>query len=267
MSLPEFKFALKMKESLPVLESFERVGALLVPLNVTNFYVIPLYTTDIDIIELSSWEELAQWVRSTLLPDDDFIAFSFLWPTYKGIDVAIYIEPESVKMDCHAFALIYGEEAFFDQFSELAKSMAVSFPTDFAVGAWEGWFGEDWIDESLKNYDIWGQLETNFALTYIPTYASNLRSTYDQEYSVLPSFIILSRERYEASKPYIPKMPVKFHPFRREPILRVPKKPVIKRIEELSSGVVFLFINYPLNFEAVRRLKKKGYWKELLEGT
>jgi hypothetical protein len=190
-----------------------------------------------------------------------------LWPTYKGIDVAIYIEPESVEMNCHAFALIYGEEAFFDQFSELAKSMAVSFPTDFAVGAWEGWFGEDWIDESLKNYDIWGQLETNFALTYIPTYASNLRSTYDQEYSVLPSFIILSRERYEASKPYIPKMPVKFHPFRREPILRVPKKPVIKRIEELSSGVVFLFINYPLNFEAVRRLKKKGYWKELLEGT
>jgi len=102
------------------------------------------------------------------------------------------------------------------------------------------------IDESLKNYDIWGQLETNFALTYIPTYASNLRSTYDKEYSVLPSFIILSRERYEASKPYIPKMPVKFHPFRREPILRVSKKPVIKRIEELSSGVVFLWSSYSL---------------------
>ncbi len=262
MSLPEFKFALKMQEPLHVLESFERIGALSASLNITNFYIIPLYTTDI--IKFSSWEELAQRVRSTLLPDDDFIAFHFLWPTYKGIDVAIYIEPERVEMNCHAFALIYGEEAFFDQFSELAKSIAVSFPTDFAVGAWEGWFGEYWIDESLKNYDIWGQLETNFALTYIPTYASNLKSTFpfDQEYSVLPSFIILSRERYEASKPYIPKMPVKFHPFRREPILCVPKKPVIKRIEELSSGVVFLFINYPLNFEAVRRLKKKGYWKE-----
>lgn len=244
MSLPKFKFALKMQEPLPVLESFERIGALSAPLNITNFYIIPLYTTDI--IKFSSWEELAQRVRSTLLPDGDFIAFRFLCPTYKGIDVAIYIEPESVEMNCHAFALIYGEEAFFDQFSELAKSMAVSFPTDFAVGAWEGWFGEDWIDESLKNYDIWGQLETNFALTYIPTYASNLRSTYDQEYSVLPSFIILSRERYEASKPYIPKMPVKFHPFRREPILRVPKKPVIKRIEELSSGVVFLWSSYSL---------------------
>ena len=43
MSLPEFKFALKMQEPLPVLESFERIGALLAPLNITNFYIIPLY--------------------------------------------------------------------------------------------------------------------------------------------------------------------------------------------------------------------------------
>jgi len=262
MSSPKFSFALKMQEPLPLLEVFERIGVVLAPLQ-CSFIIFNPATGE---IRVKSWEEINQRVRSTLLPDDDFIPLHILWPNL-GVDVSIYVEPIKVEMNCPELALVEGEEAFFYQFTDLAKTMAVSFPTDFAVGAWEGFWGEDWIDEHLKNYDVWGQLETNFALTYIPTFAEEpkeLESTYDKAgFSVLPSFIILSRERYEASKPYLPNMPVKFCPFRQEPIICVPKKPVIKGIEELSNGGVFLFIDYPLNFESVRRLKKEGYWKDI----
>lgn len=58
-------------------------------------------------------------------------------------------------------------------------------------------------------------------------------------------FYLLSAERYEASKPYLPKLPV-------EAIEKFPrlKGYGVERIEELENGGAFIFLGYPYDLES-----------------
>lgn len=122
------------------------------------------------------------------------------------------------------------EEPFCEDFAQFAIELAMALPVDFVFGADDVFFGhKDGPDE-------FGRLEKEKVLMEVPVF-----------YEAKPWFYILSKERYELSKPYLPNLP-------------------IQRMEELNEGKVFLFVDYPGSFyyEDVRQAEATGrFWRPI----
>jgi hypothetical protein len=111
-----------------------------------------------------------------------------------------------------------------------------------------GWGGLEWWFDQYES-DEFGRLKQQLILDHIPgggqepppEGSEEYEQAYENyTYSGRPSFYVLSAERYEASKRYLPDLPV-------------------QRIEELADGGTLVFVEHPLRFNIVRRLKREQH--------
>jgi hypothetical protein len=129
--------------------------------------------------------------------------------------------------------------------TELCKDLFVQLPCDFGFACHEYLYKRHL--RLFKSYR-----KDAKALCFIPTLPAEDEGNYllvhDNPFWGLDDkpiwFYLLSRERYEASKPYLPNLPV-------EAIERFPHLQGygVQRIEELPNGGAFIFFGHPYDFD------------------
>lgn len=134
---------------------------------------------------------------------------------------------------------------FCEAIISLCKDIFTQIPCDFGFGCEESLYER--LKRIFKSYKKGAK-----ALRFIPTLPAEDDPNYllidDDSWSLSYKpvwFYLLSAERYEASKPYLPKLPV-------EAIEKFPrlKGYGVERIEELENGGAFIFLGYPYDLES-----------------
>jgi hypothetical protein len=163
--------------------------------------------------------------------------WKLLWPRLNA-EVRVVFGSDGVNFFCDIEDLMKGREALWDELMDLTKHLAGIFPIDYALSCME-YREESYHDEPgtplerLK--ELFSQGKAVEAFPTLDTIGTkSMKKVWSRHYFPYPSFLILSRERFQACQPYFSRWPS------------------IQRREELPNGAVFLFFGYPIHFEALQ---------------
>ncbi|MEJ7612047.1 MAG: hypothetical protein SQA66_00220 [Candidatus Fervidibacter sacchari] len=175
------------------------------------------------------------WVQSVLeekksLPDLS-VGLYIAWPKPASWAV-IGCDADYVYLSYLEEDVLKGRQFLWDELMEFTKRLAATLPTDFAfscVAISDMRTEVTRLKNIFKRHKVIKELPRLDAL--LPKRAKRKWKPY---YFPYPSFLILSRERFQACQPYLSHWPT------------------IQSQEELPNGAVFLFFGYPIQFEALQ---------------
>jgi len=171
----------------------------------------------------------------------DFLAILF---QFRGPPWAFSIE---MSFEAHLF---WQGKRLCDEVMELCKDMFVHIPCDFGFACHKYLY--------KRHLRIFKSYKKNAkALRFVPTMPAEDDPNYEfvEEWSAKGSlwagvspvwFYLLSRERYEASKPYLEGLVIE--EIERSPWLKL-RGYGLQRVDELPNGGALLFFDYPYTFE------------------
>ncbi len=228
----------------------EAHGRLLVPHKDT-----PVVYTDEDmgkrLPEEATKEEWDRFVEHAFLGAKESFALSPDWGDLWGPSILVTLLQPYGSPWGYSIEMVFEDVVFYQQgmqlceaITELCKDLFVEIPCDF------GFACHEYLEERHRRIFM-SQKKDAKTLRFIPTLPAEDEANYllvSENYWSLSYkpvwFYLLSPDRYEASKPYLPNLPVEAH--ERFPHL---KDYGLQRIEELPNGGAFLFLGYPYDLE------------------